>query len=148
MGAGGGFGGDLSGSTEHTFLEHVSELALRIRAPSERALLLEAGRALSQQLRRDDPGTPVKTWRPLTIQGDDTAGVLVDWLNELIYLAEADRWVPTEFRNAELSPEAFTVEARGVQLERAPALIKAATFHGLEIEKTDGDVEAEVIFDV
>lgn len=85
-----------TGSTGHTFLEHVSELALRVRAPNERELLLEAGRALSQQLRRDDAGTLLDAWRPLTLEGADSDGLLVDWLNELIYLAEADRWVATE----------------------------------------------------
>lgn len=137
-----------TGPAGHTFLEHVSELALRVRAPTECDLLLEAGRALSQQLRKGDPGTLTDAWRSLTIQGSDPAGLLVDWLNELIYLAEAERWVAAEFQNPELTADAFTVEARGVQLERAPSLIKAATFHGLQVRKAEAGVEAEVIFDV
>ena len=33
-------------------------------------------------------------------------------------------------------------------VEEPPAMVKAATFHGLKVEEADGGLQAEVIFDV
>jgi SHS2 domain-containing protein len=78
----------------------------------------------------------------------DREALLVDWLNEILFLAEVERWVAVEFDILETSSERLKASARGVPVEEPPTLVKAATFHGLAVEERDGGLQAEVIFDV
>jgi SHS2 domain-containing protein len=82
------------------------------------------------------------------VHAGDRAALLVNWLNELIYLAEVDRWVATEFLVERATDTDIAVRARGVIVEVPPSRVKAATFHGLAIADRVGLLEAHVILDV
>jgi SHS2 domain-containing protein len=73
---------------------------------------------------------------------------MVDWLNEILFVAEVDLWVAVEFDVQEASPTHLRAVARGVQVENPPSNVKAATFHGLRVAEDEDGLEAEVIFDV
>jgi SHS2 domain-containing protein len=132
----------------HERREHTSEIELHIRAGSLGDLLAEAGRALAEvQLTGADcvPGGPVRSIR---VRSPDREALLVDWLNELIFLAEIDRWVALDFSIDLAEDTEVVARASGVTLESAPSSAKAATFHGLRIENVAGGLEADVILDV
>ncbi|HEX9611748.1 MAG TPA: archease [Gemmatimonadales bacterium] len=74
--------------------------------------------------------------------------MLVDWLNELVFLAETERWVPVEFEILEATDVTVRARARGVRTEEAPSRVEAATFHGLEVTAGPQGFEAEVVLDV
>lgn len=140
-----------AGSTSHEIVEEAFELGLRVRAPSFGELAAEAGRAISQLMLAGEAGgarDATGEWRRFEIHAADRAAVLVNWLNEIIYHAEAEQWVPTEFNVESASDSALEISARGVTVEEAPTLLKAATFHGLEITETDGTLLVEIILDV
>ncbi len=129
-------------------LEHTAEVKLRVRAPSFGALAAEAGRALGE-LELGGPVPPADgSWRELEVRSSDREALLVDWLNELIFLAEAERWVAAEFQVVTAEDTTLRMRARGVTVEVAPARVKAATFHGLKIVAVPEGLEAEIIFDV
>jgi SHS2 domain-containing protein len=132
----------------HEVVDHVSELRLKLGAPSFGELAAEAGRALAELLLRGDAPAPSQDWRTFVIANSDRAALLVEWLNELIFQAEANKWIATEFRARLTAIATLTVEARGVEVEEAPSLVKAATLHGLQLRDTGDGVEAEVIFDI
>jgi SHS2 domain-containing protein len=117
-------------------------------APDLSALLAEAGRALGELLLRGTAGTKDVRVRDVTVAARDREALLVDWLNELLYLAETERWVPTEFEMLEVSESVARARVRGVAVPQAPALVKAATHHGLTVAPADGGLRAEVIFDI
>jgi SHS2 domain-containing protein len=132
----------------HEMRRHTSEVALHVRAGSLGDLLAEAGRGLAEvELAGADciPGGPA---RPIFVSSSDREALLVDWLNELIFLADLDRWVAMDF-SIDLA-ESTQVRARvsGVTLEWAPSRVKAATFHGLRVENVPGGLEATIILDV
>lgn len=129
-------------------LEHTAEVKIRVRAPSLGELLAEAGRALGAVELGVLPEGPDGPWRPLEVRSSDRDALLVDWLNELIYLAETERWVPVEFEMESVAPTALRARARGVRVAATPARVKAATFHGLRIAETPSGLEADVILDV
>jgi SHS2 domain-containing protein len=83
----------------------------------------------------------------LEVSAPDPAGLLVDWLNELIFLAETERWVATEFE-VEVADGTLRGRARGVSLGQAPGLVKAATLHGLRVDDVPGGLTGEVILDI
>lgn len=136
------------GRASHRFLEHTGELALEVRAESLGELLAEAGRALGAlalqgRLRRAD-----RPWREVTVTSADRAALLADWLNELIYQAEARLEVPIEFEIQQAEDGQVRARFRGVAVDQPPALVKAATLHGISVERGEGGLEGHVILDV
>ena len=132
----------------HELRQHTSEMELHIRAGSLGDLLAEAGRALGEaQLTGADCvlGGPV---RPIRVSSSDRAALLVDWLNELIFLADIDRWVAMDFSIDLAKATEVRARASGVTLQRAPSRVKAATFHGLRVRDVPGGLEADLILDV
>jgi SHS2 domain-containing protein len=129
-------------------IEHPGEVRFRLRAASLGDLASMAGRALAELELGRLPGPARGPWRPLLVQGRDPEAVLVHWLNELIYLAEAERWVAAEFAVDAASNTELRMRARGVAVDEAPSRVKAATFHGLRIAPVTDGVEAQIVLDV
>lgn len=132
----------------HRWVDHTSEVQLQVGAESLSGLAAEAGRALGLLLLRSAPAEPAGTARTLEVSSVDREALLVDWLNEILFVAETAMWVPVDFEILESSATHLKAVARGVQVEEPPAMVKAATFHGLKVEEADGGLQAEVIFDV
>ena len=135
------------GTSSHEIADHASEIRLRLRAPSLGGLLQEAGQALAELQLRGAQTTPAG-WRTIELSSPDRAVLLVDWLNELIYLAEAERWVGVHFAVDSAVDGRVLARVRGVRLDRAAALLKAATMHELRVVDVPGGFEGEVILDV
>jgi SHS2 domain-containing protein len=132
----------------HEVLEHVGELELRLRAPDFPALLGEAGVALAAELLRGQAGGPVGDTVRLELEAGDRAALLVDWLNELVYRADAEGLVLTSFEFDRADEGGVSCRARGVRAALAVP-VKAATYHGLAVEAgADGLLEARVILDI
>jgi SHS2 domain-containing protein len=129
-------------------LSHTAEVKLRVRAPSFGSLASEAGRALGALELGTARSSGLGPWREFEVHASDREALLVDWLNELIYRAETERWVPMEVKVRSGSDTALAMRARGVIAEETPARVKAATFHGLKIAAVPGGLEAEIVFDV
>jgi len=132
----------------HELREHTGEIVLRVRAPSLNGLFVEAARGLAELSLGRQQARPSGSPRTLSLEARDPAALLVDWLNELIYLAETERWVALEFEGVEASSTTLRLQARGATLDRAPSLVKAATLHGLHLVHENGLVQADVILDV
>lgn len=129
-------------------LEHTAEVRLRIQAPSLAELLAEAGRALGAVELGGEAARPVGAWRRVEVRSADRDALLVDWLNELVFLAETERWVPVDFQMLTVTATTVRARVRGVRLPESPARVKAATFHGLRIAETPAGLAADVILDV
>jgi SHS2 domain-containing protein len=132
----------------HRWVDHTAEVQLQVGAASLAGLLAEAGRALGALLLRGYATEPSGKPRMIEVSSVDREALLVDWLNEIIFLAEVERWVAVDFDFSEASETRLKASARGVSVADPPALVKAATFHGLAVEERDDGLQAEVIFDV
>lgn len=132
----------------HHWVDHTSEVQLQVGAESLAGLAAEAGQALSLLLLRGRPAEPAGPPRTLEVDSADREALMVDWLNEILFVAEVDLWVPVEFKIEEASSTRLKASARGVTVEDPPSNVKAATFHGLSVVEQDEGWQAEVIFDV
>jgi SHS2 domain-containing protein len=72
---------------------------------------------------------------------------LVDFLNELVYLAEDKGFCFSGF-NFNDKTNQIVVECRGKKIRSIRRYIKAVTFHDLEINQTKQGLETIVTFDV
>ena len=79
--------------------------------------------------------------------GGSPESLLVDFLNELLYLSEREQIGFGKF-DIRLAGEVLTVQAGGGKLVSQSKEIKAVTFHKLAVERTEGGLEAKLIFDV
>jgi SHS2 domain-containing protein len=131
-------------------LEHTSEVELKLHAPTWPELLAEAGRALSARLGAGTVAVPrgEGVWRRVDLHAGDRAALLVDWLNELLYRAEAEWWVPVEFDIEQASNHEVHARVRGVPVATSPAAVKAATLHGVQVVPGPAGLEATVVLDV
>jgi hypothetical protein len=84
----------------HERIAHTAELALRLEADSPAEVYAEACRALGAMLREETGSTPVgkNVSRTVAVDAVDADALLVDLLNELIYLAETERWLRSHWR--------------------------------------------------
>ena len=117
-------------------------------AESLGGLAAEAGRALGLLLLRGEGQAAEGSPRTLEVESADREALLVDWLNEILFVAETESWVPLEFEIREAFPTRLRAAVRGVSVNDPPSHVKAATFHGLRVTEGENGYEAEVIFDV
>lgn len=130
----------------HRFVEHVSEVELELEAPSEQELFAEAASAFRELVdgsgvRREELDFEVS----LGPASDEL--LLVEWLDELVFLAEVEAFVPEHVASLELADgrlHAVLAGARG----RPRHLVKGTTLHDLELERTRDRWRARVVLDV
>jgi len=137
----------------HRFLDHTADLAVELAAPSLPALFAEALLAFTEAITEPALVAERQTYRfELAAASPDL--LLVDWLGELLYAFETDDLL---FRRAEIILEEtpgglhLTAEAHGEPRgERHPikVLIKAVTYHGLEVAHTEEGWRARLVFDI
>jgi SHS2 domain-containing protein len=134
--------------TSHQFLDHTSETVLQVRADDLPALYAEAVRALGELERAGLAGTGEPVERRLVLESPDPAGLLVDLLNELIWLCETERLAPRSALVRMLGPAALEATVQGERLTATPSFVKAATRHALKFECGPSGCLAEVTLDV
>lgn len=124
--------------------EHTAEIELFVRAATPRDVFAEAADAFGRLVELATDGE--RTERRLVVEGRDYASQLVGFLDELIYLADTDSFVPDA---AEIEMDEGPVSAVLVgRLTDVQPIVKAATFHELEFREDDGAWQARVVLDV
>jgi len=135
-------------SSRHEFIPHVAEVAWRLTADTVPELYEEACAALGEMLVAEAGEDGPAEDRVLALSAADPEALLVDLLNELIYLAETSRWAPRAARVEHWDAARLTIRVMGARLRHGPSRIKSATHHGLRLTATAQGAMADVILDV
>jgi SHS2 domain-containing protein len=122
---------------------HTAEVELYIEAPTEEQVYAEAVDAFGRLIELSAGGEPAA--HELVIDGADSGARLVSLLEELIYLADTEGFVPDRAQIDLAAP--FRVALQGRRTEIDP-LVKAATYHGLEFAQDGETWHARVVLDV
>ncbi|MCJ7514383.1 MAG: archease [Dehalococcoidia bacterium] len=90
--------------------------------------------------------------REIELSAEDVEVLLVEWLNELIYITEVEhiifkRFEINEFSNTRLKATCFGEKIKPGQ-HKLKREIKAATYHMLKLNKEDGSYKVQIIFDI
>lgn len=128
-------------------IEHAADRAFRVRGHDLAELFTNAALALDsvQAAIGNEAGA---TAREVEVTGIDREALLVNWLNEILYLQEKHRETYSRFEVLSISEQQLRARLHGVPLVTARTLIKAVTFHGLELRHSDRGWEAAVVVDV
>lgn len=128
-------------------VEHTADWAFRARGRDLAELFRSAARALFiMQGALAQSGETVT--REIEVTGGDLETLLVNWLNELLYLQEVHNEAYDRFEVVEITSERLRARVHGRLRHSAQRLIKAATFHDLAVKRTDDGWEATVVVDV
>ncbi|HYX78616.1 MAG TPA: archease [Solirubrobacterales bacterium] len=133
----------------YRWVDHTAELELRIEADSEEGVFGEARAALAELLgerTRDEPSHQRAT-REIAVAAPDRPALLAEWLSELVYLAEAEGLIPETLERLGLQGTALEATVTG-PLAFPPHLVKAVTYHRLDMWEEDETWRARVILDV
>ena len=137
-----------SGPVDFEEVEHTADWALRVRGHDLRELLVNAARGMSHLLVSDLETVPTDVERRLELDAFDAESLLVEWLSELAYWAEAESLVFREFDLRRVTSHHLEALVRGGQASGLQRHIKAVTYHNLEILEREDGLEATVVFDV
>ena len=129
-------------------VEHTADWALRVRGSEFRELLVNAARGMSHLLVSDLAAITTDVERRFELDAFDDESLLVEWLSELAYWAEAEMLVFREFELSQVTSDHIEAVVWGGQVHGLQKHIKAVTYHNLEIVETEDGLEATVVFDV
>jgi len=128
-------------------IEHTADWAFRVRGRDLAQLFANAARGvfeLQEGTGKDETGTA----REVAVSGKDRETLLVNWLNELLYLQETQQEIYGQFEILEILDTHLRARVHGRPHRPEGKVIKAVTFHGLEIKQSEEGLEATIVADV
>ena len=131
-------------------IAHTADYALRIRGSDFRALFQNAAHGLYSLIGPSDEKLKKEQWveKQIALVAQDAEELLVEWLSELAYWVENEFFIGSGIRFSQINEGRLEATIGGWRADRVERLIKAVTWHNLEIRQTVDGLEATVIFDV
>jgi SHS2 domain-containing protein len=132
-------------------LEHTADIGLRATGATLKEVFAEAALGL-ESIAVQMANAKGREPREIVVAGEDYESVLVNFLNEVLFLLDGARVVLTDFVVEELIPT--HVRARCLAERRSPerhppnVVVKGVTWHQLKIEETPHGWLAEVYLDI
>jgi SHS2 domain-containing protein len=128
----------------HEWRSHPAEIELRILAPTEEAVFVEAADAFGRYVELDRGGEQIR--HEVELEAPDRGALLVALLEELIFLADTKAFVPDR---VDLRLEGHRLSgALDGRCTRIDPIVKAATYHGLRFEEASELWDARIVLDV
>ena len=142
---------------KYRLLDHTADIGWEIFGKTRKELFAHSVAALFESMlerRKSLETNDYKTLkeRSISVAGEDLEDLLVNFLREVLYLFNGERWVvidcrPLQITNkhivAVLTSEPYSRAKHQVKME-----IKAVTYHGLSIKKAKTGWVGRVICDV
>lgn len=132
------------------YIEHTADLGIRAYGVDYEDLFINAAKGLFTLITDINSVTPAKS-KEISINADNIEELLVDWLNELIYIFETEHILFSEFTIITLTINNLNAIAKGETMNSKHIIkrqIKAATYHMLKIEKHNSIFSVDIIFDI
>jgi SHS2 domain-containing protein len=133
---------------KYEILEHKADLKIRAFGKTKEELFLNILLAMAES-QKPEIESKVKIKREIKIKSVDLSTLLVDFLNEILYLNQVNKEIYFEVKFKKFTNNEIEAELTGQRVKRFGEDIKAATFHNLEIKQNKNkNWEGTVLFDV
>jgi SHS2 domain-containing protein len=129
----------------YSWIDHTGEVELSIEAESEREIFALGLEALGELLADEPGGESIR--RRVSLESADQATLLADWLGELVYLSETEGFLPERLDELVLDGTSLRATLAG-RAATSRNLVKAVTYHGLELAPAEGGWRARIVLDV
>lgn len=134
------------------FLDHAADIGLTVRGASLTELFQNAGVGLMSVLVDTETAQAGGIRERIRAEGPDREALLVNWLNQILFLFNVQKMVFSRFEIRSISETSIEAEGEGElfdpgrhALQRG---VKAASFRGLKIQQTGEHLTAQVVLDV
>jgi len=128
---------------------HTADLALFVQGASLDELFQHAAHGLVELMgcQRGEAARPVT--HEVALESPDIESLLVDWLNEILYLVTTEAFVPEHFVISHLTDTSLRASIQGVTPGHISKYIKAATYHELSLRRdSSGNYQVTIVFDI
>ena len=125
---------------------HTADLAIKVWAEDFSSLLTESARGMYALMEITEIRSHHEVTTFLILDGSRET-ILVDFLNELLFLVEEKMEKYEQFSITRVD-KGLEVTAQGVSIKSIQREIKAVTFHNLAITDADESVITEITFDI
>jgi SHS2 domain-containing protein len=130
---------------EHHFVEHGGEVEVDLAAESEVGIFAAALDAFAELVAGSENEEPTEV--RIELPGRDRTLLLIDWLNELLFLAEVEQFVPTHITSIEREDERLQATVAGYRGTPRP-LVKGIALNGLRFDHEGGVWHGRIVLDV
>lgn len=133
---------------KYKILEHEADLKIMCFGKTKKELFLNALFGMTEN-QRPEIEKNKKTKRKIKIKSLDFSTLLVDFLNEVLYLSQLNKEVFFKIKFVKFTDNEIEGEISGQKVEKFNQDIKAVTYHNLEIFKTkNSNWQAIILFDI
>jgi len=131
-------------------IDHTADIGIVAYGANLKEAFANAAFALfSLMVDLDDVGESL--CREARVTADNREDLLVEWLNELIYIFDVDNVLLKRFEIIKLTDTSLKAHCFGEKIDserhRIKTGVKAATYHMLQVEEGDG-YRAQVLLDI
>jgi len=131
-------------------LDHTADVGIIAYGADLRQAFANAARALFSLITELDDVEEV-LYRDIELTAGDEESLLVAWLNELVYRFDAEGILFKRFDIIQLDDNRLQARVYGEKVDsskhKLKTGVKAATYHMLKVDKTDG-FRVQVLFDI
>jgi len=131
-------------------IDHTADVGIVAHGGSVEEVFVNAAYGMFSLIAEIDEVAEVNR-HEIVAEAPDQEELLVTWLNELLYLFDADNLIFRRFEITNLGQEKLRAVAYGEKVDpsrhKLKTEVKAATYHLLKLEKDNG-FRARIIFDV
>ena len=132
-------------------LEHTADIGFEAFGKTREEVFANAGRAL-QSLMVDLNSIVPRDEIQIKVEGADPAGLLVNWLSEILYRIDAECRLFNDFSINSISDRSLSAVSWGEPFDRARhqvnLQVKAITYHQLALDETPDGWRAQVYVDI
>lgn len=132
-------------------LDHTADIGIAAYGTDIKELFTNAATGLFS-LMIDLSTIREDTKREISLSAEDEETLLVEWLNELIYIFDVEHIIFKRFQIDELTSNKVKARCFGEKIKpghhKLEREVKAATYHMLRISKSSSGYEVTVIFDI
>jgi len=132
-------------------IDHTADIGIVVHGADIKQVFANAALGLFN-LMADLDNLKEDTKREIKLSAEDVEVLLIEWLNELIYISEVEHIIFKKFEIDELSNTNLKATCFGEKIKpgqhRLKREIKAATYHMLRINKENGSYKVQIIFDI
>ena len=135
---------------QYELLDLSGDLAIKAYGGDLKSLFINAASGLYAAM-IEDSVIEESTHYNLSTQAENRESLLVQWLNELLFLFDAYSFVGRKFKlnlNGNSLEAVVTGGFFDPEIHERGLLIKAATYHNLSIKQTTSGYEAVVLLDL
>ncbi len=135
----------------YELIDHTADIGIRSYGKDLEALFRHAAIGMFEMMTGLDK-VSLKEKRTIRLEEKNVEDLFIRWLQELLYRSSVDHVFYRDFQFSSLTEEKLEAVICGEKINEKKHIlkkeVKAVTYHGLKVEKTQDGWVGEVIFDI